>query len=198
MVTLETLPLELQHHLLSFLDLPRTVKVRDHPYLALACVSRTLYTAVESYCRHRLARLCVRFAPGPRVGARPKNTRRRYLRYTAGRCRFCNRLTTASSKLFTFIPCCAPCDRLQWPEKITLTMAKKTYGLKEEQLTAGCHFGAYYCYNIYTRMFYEPDVRRLAQRVHGDLDAFFAKREARRAKVKRRVRQPTSPVGVGD
>ena len=187
MLTLETLPLELQHHLLSFLDLPRPLKARDHAYLALSRVSRTLNAAVESYCRHRLVRLSARFVPGPKVSARPKNTRRRYLRYTAGRCRFCNRPTSASSKLFTFIPCCAPCDRMQWPEKITLTTAKKTYGLKEEQLTAGCHFGAYYCHNIYTRMFHEPDVRRLAQRVHGDLDAFFAKKEARRAK--RRARQ---------
>ncbi|KAF8539011.1 hypothetical protein BDD12DRAFT_805690 [Trichophaea hybrida] len=195
MATLETLPLDLHYHLLSYLDLPRPELRSAHPYLALSNVSKGLYSIVESYCTHRLTRLRTCFpTTAPKLAARPKNSRRKYLQHTASRCRFCNRTTTAYSKLYTFIPCCAACDKREWPEKITLTKAKQKYGLKEEQLTSACHYGAYYCHNVYTRMFNEPEVRKLAERVHGDLDAYFRVKEERRAKRKPRKPRERRPM----
>lgn len=75
--------------------------------------------------------------------------------------------------------CCRKCDKKIWPDKITLTNAKKVYGLTAEELKMNCVFGVYMCMNTPTTMFMEPEVRRYAESVHGDLETWREKKKRR-------------------
>lgn len=84
-------------------------------------------------------------------------------------------------------------------EKITLTDAKKMYGLKEENLLPDQHvnsptsrklmaqlglprarYGVYICQGARATMFLIKDVKQLAALVHGELESYMAKRGADR------------------
>ncbi|KAF8539045.1 hypothetical protein BDD12DRAFT_839807 [Trichophaea hybrida] len=185
--TLDTLPLDVQYSILCYLDLPRPSFIYDHPFLTLSLVSPSLLATVESHCTHLLHRLLSRFPSTAPKLIPPTNSRRTYLTHTTKRCRFCDTKTTAVAKIFNFIPCCRICDARQWPEKITLTKARMTYGLSAEMLKARCNWGAYYCVGVYTRMFDEREVRKLAGVVHGDLEAWLERKRLR--SEKRRMRK---------
>jgi hypothetical protein len=188
LTTLDTLPLDLQYHILRYLDLPRPPSLYSHPFLTLSLVSKTLLATVESHSTHLLHRLLSRFPNTAPKRIPSTNSRRTYLVHTTKRCRYCDAKTNAVAKIFNFIPCCRYCDARQWPEKITLTKARTTYGLKTEMLLEKCHWGAYYCVGVYTRMFDEREVRRLAERVHGDLEAWL---ERKRQKAEKRRKRKT-------
>ncbi|KAF8244048.1 hypothetical protein K440DRAFT_663738 [Wilcoxina mikolae CBS 423.85] len=192
--TLDTLPLDIQYSILRYLDLPHPSFIYEHPFLTLSLVSTTLHSAVESHCTHLLHRLLSRFPSTAPKRIPPTNSRRTYLTHTTKRCRFCNTKTTAVAKIFNFIPCCRICDARQWPEKITLTKARTTYGLSAEMLMARCNWGGYYCVGVYTRMFDEREVRKLAEMVHGDLEAYFERKRLR--SEKRRMRKAERVAAV--
>ena len=199
---LETLPLELLYAVFQYLyslDAPK------HPLIALSSVSRSLRDAVESYSIHALRQHHARFprsAPRPpfNTGAHPRTYRRTYLFHTLARCVFCNWTTQCVAKVFNDLRCCRKCDKVQWPDKITLTQARKKYGLSRDVLERSCkHWGVYICMGVLTTMFLEGEVKKVADRIHGGLEEWMERRTAlsllKKTKKERQTAQRVIVIG---
>lgn len=154
--------------------------------------------------------------------------RKGLLTWCSTHCVFCGKKSARSAILVNGFRCCAACDKAQWyvssrmimtliisslfifdptcdfkltpyREKITLTDAKRIYGLREENLLPNQHvnsetsrkllaqlgvpqarYGVYTCQGARATMFLLEDVKQLAALVHGELESYMAKREAAR------------------
>lgn len=139
--------------------------------------------------------------------------RRNFLRGRGGlltwsekNCVFCGKKSSRSAILMNGLRCCAPCDKEQWPEKITKSEAKKQYDLKDHHLLPAKDFapalakllakhpgglpklryGTYISSNVATTMFLRKDVEALAKFAHGDLKEHLDKKQAARNERKRK------------
>lgn len=191
-MSLDTLPLDL--HFLIFSNFPTlpSLDIKDHPLLALACASRNLHAAVGAYASHS-----IRTYP---TASRPKRLKnlalKAYLTYASKHCRFCGRNTVCVAKVFNNIVCCRPCDKLKWPDKITLSNATNMYGLKRDMLVRQCVSGTYIVMGIRARMFLLVDVKELARKVHGDLDEWLRIKEKK--SMERARKRVLRDLGLGD
>ncbi|TKA61579.1 hypothetical protein B0A55_11619 [Friedmanniomyces simplex] len=128
------------------------------------------------------------------------------------RCVFCGKQTQRSAILANGLRCCMSCDKEQWPEKITKTKAKEEFDLRDHHLLPRHHllhlphatvpklgtpsgitkprYGTFRVANVMTTMFLLSDVRRLAEKIHGDLDTHLKRRklEAEDRKQKKELR----------
>ncbi|KAL1303736.1 hypothetical protein AAFC00_007081 [Neodothiora populina] len=184
---IEDLPPELLHHICGYLftahDPDRSVLATEvpSPLIDLAGTSRALRDAVETYCRRTLLSWAsitkydgVLPKPSKKV---TKSHRGVLLRWRKTHCVFCGKKSVRKAVLRTGFGCCAKCDKLEWPDKITKTAAKKDYHLSDDHLFPDREDGL-------PVINYE----RLATAVHGDWKAHMAERQARAvAKQKRKA-----------
>ncbi|KAA8903640.1 hypothetical protein FN846DRAFT_953628 [Sphaerosporella brunnea] len=191
--TLDTLPPEVLYEILKQFPVHANEQLHftHHPLLTLPLVSRTLHAATESFCFHQLQKLRAQF-PHHKVSQRTPY-RKVYVKHAHTHCSFCNRSTSCTAIIFPYIRCCRGCDRKVWPEKISLSAAKRTYGLPEQMLLARCAWGAYMCQGVWARMLLTPEVKQLAGEVHGDLENWL---EGRRRKGAERRRKRYSTCAV--
>lgn len=124
------------------------------------------------------------------------------INYIAKHCVYCGKTSTRSATMMNGLGCCKDCDAKHWPDKITKTMAKTEYDLKEHQLTPHdlvakrmglpkLRQGTYMCQGMITTMFLRSEVVELARLVHGpgDLDAYLAQRQKEREERERKRRE---------
>jgi len=116
-------------------------------------------------------------------------------------CIFCGKTSRRSAILMNGFRCCTLCDRTQWPGKITKTLAKMEYDLKEYHLfpnrmisqglprrAPDLRYGTYITSNVATTMFLREDVRRLAEFIHGDLSEHMRQKQAaKEARARRKT-----------
>lgn len=168
-----------------------------YPLRQLSLTSKTLKDAVNQFCLHFFRQ----HAKITRHKSSTKNPARDYVHGKYGlltwqrkHCAFCGKKSARRAILMNGLRCCAPCDKEQWPDKITKTEAKKAFDLKDYHILphlfqdpAGSlrkrvlalpklRYGYYICSNIPTTMFIRQDVRRLAELVHGDVDAHMKRK----------------------
>lgn len=168
---LESLPIELLHHITSYLlpsHAPNRSVLDNEPHsslIDLASCSRTFKDVVESYCRTTLLQWSdiTRFKGAMPKSKRAKTTHRGILlKWKKTHCVFCGKKSVRKAVLCTGLGCCAECDRVQWTDKIvrnslirkirfgkvctdcseqTKTNAKKDYHLTEDHLFADADEG---------------------------------------------------------
>ncbi|KAK5117375.1 hypothetical protein LTR62_005993 [Meristemomyces frigidus] len=119
-------------------------------------------------------------------------------------CIFCGKQTPRSAILMNGFRCCQRCDLAEWPDKITKTKAIENFDLRDHQLLPHqhtsalllqlgaskfprLHYGTYLSSNVRTTMFLRADVHRLAEAIHGDLEAHLARRKRSAASRKQKM-----------
>lgn len=85
--------------------------------------------------------------------------------------------------------CCNDCDDTNWPDKITMSVAKSKYNLTEWDLLK-LHHGLCASYDEPITMLMREDVETLTKIVHktNDIDEFFALKAAERAERERKAK----------
>ena len=111
--------------------------------------------------------------------------------------------------LMNRLHCCAAFDLKEWPDKITKTEAKVTYGLKDHHLLPQeCfspttvrlltnhpgglpkpRYGTYMVSGVTTTMFLREEVIELAELLKGDLQNYLEKRKAEREERSRKIKE---------
>ena len=125
------------------------------------------------------------------------------LAWTEKHCVFCGKPSSRSAILMNGLRCCNACDKIQWPEKITKSDARRVFDLKDHHLLPHLHsagkllmkhpglpklrYGTYMSSNVPTTIFLKKDVGALARLAHGDLKAHLAKRQADREERSRKL-----------
>ncbi|RPA88102.1 hypothetical protein BJ508DRAFT_2601 [Ascobolus immersus RN42] len=166
-----------------------------HPLLAFAAVSKHYEAVVESWC----GRQCT---SGKYVVTTPlkegKKNRSQFLYRLWTQCAYCHVRSVRRGTIARFLNLCANCDKQEFP-KITLSQAKRKYGLTEEQLKDehnGIRRGTYHSQGHDCTHYDLGDVIRYAERIHNmPHDVWLARKkhqktsqeEAARAKKKRIV-----------
>lgn len=120
------------------------------------------------------------------------------LTWARSHCIFCGKISSRRAIMMNAFKCCHKCDKVHWPDKITRTIARNEYQLKDHHLLARfrpasvkervvpksplptIRYGTYLCVGVATTVFLRKDVERVATALHGDLKVYFAKRKANR------------------
>ena len=115
MSELETLPLEILFHILSFTaSASNPPKLRPHPINSLAAASKHLYSVVEEYTRG-LLKQHVGFTP-------PKSSKKFTCRrkWLAEICQSCKKSSKRRAILYPTLTMCKACDREHFPKIVGL------------------------------------------------------------------------------
>jgi ribosomal protein L37AE/L43A len=147
MTTLESLPIEIQHDIFSYLmrplssypydGMPRTFAqhssilvqtenknaVKDHPYLNLAASSRHLRNAVEAYCRSLLVQhhgTMYKKVVGEQKLSKVYRTV--WVNKTYRHCMFCGKATIRRAVFNMLMWCCLKCDNTHYGKRIVRTV----------------------------------------------------------------------------
>jgi ribosomal protein L37AE/L43A len=155
MASLESLPVEIQHDIFSYLIRPlssyphngmaRTFFlhtsllcqtknkdiVKNHPYLNLAASSRQLRDTIEAYCRSLLVQhhgTIYKKVMGDRKLSKAYRTI--WLNKTYKHCLFCGKTTVRRAVFNMLMWCCLKCDNTHYGKRIvsTLTLLDSTVG----------------------------------------------------------------------
>ncbi|KAI9709559.1 MAG: hypothetical protein M1820_003319 [Bogoriella megaspora] len=194
----------------------KQVKSRRFPLCELAAVSHRFHDLVESFCKTLLYlqdnignfkelkdQADLTNIPGKPL--RSKSPRRMvWYKWTLHHCIFCGKKSVRRAIFNNNVRCCQVCDRKVWPDKITMTSAMTQYDLRRQHLfkevthavqghweyrRPTLRMAQYDSQGVLTRMFLIPDVVRLAESVHGNLEAHKKIREERRRKILRRKQE---------
>ncbi|KAK3678078.1 hypothetical protein LTR78_002173 [Recurvomyces mirabilis] len=174
---------------IAFLQEDVLVRLKKTPHdlekLAMTCHS--LRDELDAWARHWVISHAeiARYKP---LKNQKKESSRLMLR--AKHCIFCGKYCSRSAILSNGFRCCTKCDLKHWPDKITKTQAKEEFNLRDHQLLPQQHspvlvkhgankfprlrYGTCMTSNIRTTMFLREDVRRLAEAIHGDVEAHMA------------------------
>lgn len=227
---LTALPTELQHIIIGFLypthqqekafhestKNPPDCEVREkaacHPLDFLAATCTTLRNEIMVWSRIMLVKHSdiTNYKP---LKTTKLQSQRNFLRgrgglltWTEKHCVFCGKKSARSAVLMNGLHCCAPCDRDQWPDKITKTEAKRRYHLNDHHLLPEREFGrslakllrkhpgglpklrygTYISSGVATTMFLRQDVEALSILAHGDFKAHLDRKQAERDERKRK------------
>ncbi|KAF2152317.1 hypothetical protein K461DRAFT_321339 [Myriangium duriaei CBS 260.36] len=162
--------------------------------LDLSATSKTIRATVSAFCTRELARWLAPVTKSELPGKgkpKPKKVPQRWkipagmtdispvtelIRHSKMYCVWCQKTTQRRAILFNGMACCARCDKEWWPDKITLTEAKKRYKLKDQHLfhiVLGCapfwpsiRHGTYSCQGSTATMLFRKDVERLHNAVY--------------------------------
>ncbi|KAI9800278.1 MAG: hypothetical protein M1833_003392 [Piccolia ochrophora] len=193
---LESLPNEIQHNILDFLSAPLShihsgvcyeyfeadkYKImnhdaRLHPFYFLAAVSRHFNGLVETYSRINIQR-CLKTCTSPKSGT---------INGVRKRCAFCGAISKRRAIFNSNLFCCKVCDANNW-DLVTMTDAITKYHVPRQslfgqgdrsQLKFLPRRACFMSTSGWTTMFMKDDIIRLAELLHGDLNAFKKEREA--------------------
>ncbi|KAK4574719.1 hypothetical protein LTR86_001560 [Recurvomyces mirabilis] len=183
---------------IAFLQEDALVRLKKTPHdlEKLAATCHALRDQLDAWARHWVKSHAeiTRYKP---LKNQKKESSRRMLRgkgglltWKAKHCIFCGKYCSRSAILSNGFRCCTKCDLEHWPDKITKTQAKEEFNLRDHQLLPQQHspvlvkhgankfarlrYGTYMTSNIRTTMFLREDVKRLAEAIHGDVEAHMA------------------------
>ncbi|KAF8434461.1 hypothetical protein BGX38DRAFT_1145888 [Terfezia claveryi] len=212
MSQIEQLPLELYFLIFEYLAplSPPGVKIGGHPFLALSQTSQTFRNALLPYLRLQILNCNASSVSRKHQQALADPKRdlslltpkllKIWLNASMKHCFACGKASGRRAIMDSTLVCCVKCDRIIWPQKITMTEAIKKYSIKKEDLFGGVlpstlggpremaetkdgiipqkqglRYGQFMQNNTFTTMFMEDDVRRLASKKHGieDIDDYL-------------------------
>lgn len=222
---LSTLPIEITHMICDYL-LPdhnpyaysssdiETPHPSNNPILQLSRTNRTLQASAQSWAFSFLNKHASITGYKPMIDGK-KQRERKFLCMQRGtvfswlqnHCVFCGKISARVAIMMNGFRCCMACDREQWPDKITRSEAKANFGLKDRHLPLSVdeerssgwpmlRYGRYVSFGTLTTMYMKADVKKLAERVHGDLEVFGRKRDEERAERARRQDQSVTKAPV--
>lgn len=213
---LTTLPSELLHQIcshllpahkpdLAFEDIPSPPSAADHPIRQLSLTCRHLQAETNSWALHFLKQhtsVTKYKALQSSKLQHQRNFLQELLKWMAKHCIFCGKNSVRRAILVNGFVCCMKCDKEQWPNKITRTEARAQFYLKDYHLSphrypqprgktaditlTRLRYGTYMAANVQTTMFVKEEVQKLAELIHGDLDAVAKLKEREKADRKRK------------
>ncbi|KAF2801552.1 uncharacterized protein BDZ99DRAFT_577492 [Mytilinidion resinicola] len=221
---LATLPIELLHHILSYsigcreTEERATIGTVSKPHIScplynIAATCRHLRDVVESFTKHlllshrsvtkfkALANYSRKYIPVSTDAAIKSKTLRTYrcawVKWVMRNCAFCGKASTRRALMDDTFHCCQSCDRKEWPDKITMTVALQTFNLTKLDLFTPnplfpttwippIRYAVYDCVGVETTVFMKEDVEVRAKLIHGE-DGLEdqKKRKKRRMKIER-------------
>ncbi|KAI9830640.1 MAG: hypothetical protein M1819_005450 [Sarea resinae] len=124
--------------------------------------------------------------------------RKKWVKFACANCLFCGRPSTRRAILNARLNCCKGCDRVEWPDKITLTEASSRYAMHKDQLyqLAGPQ-GGYHVMGGWTTMFLRAEVERAANTYYAAQGGWKSHLELREADVERRRKERERRVKDG-
>ncbi|KAF2496553.1 hypothetical protein BU16DRAFT_616680 [Lophium mytilinum] len=162
-------------------------------HLLLSHQSITKFKALASYSR--------KYIPVSTDASIKSKTLRTYrcawVKWVMRNCAFCGKASSRRALMNDAFHCCQSCDRREWPDKITMTVALQTFNLTKLDLftpnplfPTACfprlRVAVYDCVGVETTMFMKEDVEVRAKLIHGE-DGLEdqKKRKRRRTKIEK-------------
>jgi hypothetical protein len=171
----------------------------------LSRVSKTLYQQTNAWAHHFLHThrdiTKYRVYKTPKAAAKQLPALQKLLQWTSRNCVFCGKTSQREAILANGLHCCRGCDREQWPDKITMTEARKQYDFSVHGYLMGLGWtaqgpkqlsglkklrcGTYFCMGATTTMYLRKEVEAHVQAMRKQgLEPVWEKRAARRGRAR--------------